>query len=74
MNSQTQVLLVPGPAGTLELAVDSPAGEARGVAVVAHPHPLFGGSLGKAGGTGEETGSEGHGEPLLQACGGWPVP
>lgn len=46
MNSQTLVLLVPGPAGTLELAVDSPAGEARGVAVVAHPHPLFGGSLG----------------------------
>ena len=46
MNSQTQPLLIPGPAGTLELAVDSPAGEARGVAVVAHPHPLFGGSLG----------------------------
>lgn len=46
MNSQTQVLLIPGPAGTLELAVDLPAGEPRGVAVVAHPHPLFGGSLG----------------------------
>ena len=46
MNSQTQAMLVPGPAGTLELAVDSPAGEAKGVAVGAHPHPLFGGSLG----------------------------
>jgi len=46
MNSQTQMLLIPGPAGTLEVAVDSPVGEPRGVAVVAHPHPLFGGSLG----------------------------
>lgn len=46
MNSKTQVLLMLGPAGTLELAVDSPSGTPRGVAVVAHPHPLFGGSLG----------------------------
>ncbi len=46
MNSQTQVVLISGPAGTLELAVDSPSGTPKGVAVVAHPHPLFGGSLG----------------------------
>lgn len=45
MNSQTQSLLMQGPAGPLELAVDQPAGVSRGVAVVAHPHPLFGGSL-----------------------------
>lgn len=45
MNSHTQTLVVPGPAGTLELAVDSPVGAMRGVAVIAHPHPLFGGSL-----------------------------
>jgi len=45
MNSQTRHFLVDGPAGALELAVDEPAGDCRGVAVVAHPHPLFGGSL-----------------------------
>ena len=34
-----------GAAGPIELAVDEPQGALRGVAVVAHPHPLFGGSL-----------------------------
>jgi alpha/beta superfamily hydrolase len=36
---------VAGPAGRIECAVDAAQGDARGVALVAHPHPLFGGSL-----------------------------
>jgi uncharacterized protein len=36
---------VAGPAGRIECAVDAAQGNTRGVAVVAHPHPLFGGSL-----------------------------
>ena len=45
MNSQTTLFTIDGPAGALEVAVDEPAGASKGVAVVAHPHPLFGGSL-----------------------------
>ncbi|MDB5743073.1 MAG: putative transrane protein [Polaromonas sp.] len=45
MNSKTQKSLIAGPAGALEIALDSPAGASRGVAVIAHPHPLFGGTL-----------------------------
>ncbi|WP_180684412.1 CocE/NonD family hydrolase [Tepidicella baoligensis] len=47
MNAQTQALWIPGPAGVLEVAVDRPAQprEGGGVAVIAHPHPLFGGTL-----------------------------
>jgi len=41
----TERLLIDGPAGRIEVAIDTPAGTARGVAVVAHPHPLFGGTL-----------------------------
>ena len=38
--------LLAGPAGKIECAVDEPEGGAtRGVALVAHPHPLYGGSL-----------------------------
>ena len=37
--------LIPGPAGKIECAVDEPEGTSRGVALVAHPHPLFGGAL-----------------------------
>jgi len=36
---------VAGPAGRIECAVDAPQGAARGVALVAHPHPLYGGTL-----------------------------
>ena len=36
---------VAGPAGRIECAVDAAQGDARGIALVAHPHPLFGGSL-----------------------------
>lgn len=46
MNSQTQRLVMPGPAGDIELLIDEPAGmQPRGVAVIAHPHPLFGGTM-----------------------------
>ena len=50
MNTHTERLLLPGPAGTIEVARDVPnsvpAGAlARGVAVIAHPHPLFGGTM-----------------------------
>ncbi len=45
MNAQTQRLLVPGPVGAIEVALDRPAHTPRGLAVVAHPHPLFGGTL-----------------------------
>jgi hypothetical protein len=36
---------VSGPAGKIECAVDLPAGAPRGMALVAHPHPLYGGTL-----------------------------
>lgn len=44
MNAQTERLILQGPAGPLEVARDA-AAEPRGVAVIAHPHPLFGGTL-----------------------------
>jgi hypothetical protein len=46
MNAGTSVLAVPGPAGRIGVALDVPdaAGPARAVAVIAHPHPLFGGT------------------------------
>ena len=45
MNAQTETLIQPGPAGALEVAIDRPSGAVRGTAVIAHPHPLFGGTL-----------------------------
>lgn len=45
MNAKTLKSLIAGPAGALEIALDLPAGESRGIAVIAHPHPLFGGTL-----------------------------
>ena len=46
MNAQTQRLTVDGPVGPLELAIDHPQGERPiGLALIAHPHPLFGGTL-----------------------------
>ena len=39
-------LLLDGPAGKIEMRIDQPTGPApRGVALIAHPHPLFGGTL-----------------------------
>lgn len=45
MNAHTEAAVVAGPAGAIECAIDQPAGAARGVAVVCHPHPLHGGTL-----------------------------
>lgn len=47
MNAQTQKIVIQGAAGAIELAIDQPPGEqtSKGVAVIAHPHPLFGGTL-----------------------------
>lgn len=45
VNSQTRKSIIQGPAGALEIAVDLPAGDSRGVAVIAHPHPLFAGTM-----------------------------
>lgn len=45
MNAQTQRLTMAGPAGLIELAIDQPDGTPRGTAVIAHPHPLHGGTL-----------------------------
>ena len=45
MRASTRREFVAGPAGRIECAVDEPQGERRGAALVAHPHPLFGGSL-----------------------------
>jgi alpha/beta superfamily hydrolase len=38
-------LSIEGPAGRLEIAVNDPGASRRGVALVAHPHPLYGGTL-----------------------------
>lgn len=45
MNAATERISIQGPAGALELAIDHPKAQAAGLAVLAHPHPLFGGSL-----------------------------
>ena len=38
-----ETLTVPGPAGAIEVTIDFPA-EVHGIALVCHPHPLFGGA------------------------------
>ena len=45
MRASTRREFIAGPAGRIECAVDSPDGTARGVALIAHPHPLYGGTL-----------------------------
>jgi alpha/beta superfamily hydrolase len=45
MRASTRRVFVAGAAGRIECAVDSPDGTPRGVALIAHPHPLFGGTL-----------------------------
>jgi uncharacterized protein len=45
MRPSTRRELLAGPAGKIECAIDDPEGTPRGVAIVAHPHPLFGGTL-----------------------------
>lgn len=46
MNTATQSVQFQGPAGMLEGLQDEPvAGAFKGIAVIAHPHPLFGGTM-----------------------------
>jgi uncharacterized protein len=44
-NASPQKLSIDGPAGKLEIAVNDPGAMRRGIALVAHPHPLYGGTL-----------------------------
>ncbi|NLD53592.1 MAG: alpha/beta hydrolase [Burkholderiaceae bacterium] len=45
MNAGTRILRIPGPVGDIDCALDLPAdGPPAAVAVVAHPHPLHGGT------------------------------
>ena len=45
MRASTRREFIAGPAGRIECAVDQPDGSSKGVALIAHPHPLFGGTL-----------------------------
>lgn len=46
MNSATQKLVLEGDSGVLEALLDTPTHvPALGTAVIAHPHPLFGGTM-----------------------------
>ena len=45
MRASTRREFIDGPAGRIECAVDKPEAPARGVALIAHPHPLYGGTL-----------------------------
>jgi alpha/beta superfamily hydrolase len=45
MRASTRREFIAGPAGRIECAVDTPEGHVRGIALIAHPHPLFGGTL-----------------------------
>ncbi|WP_353155704.1 alpha/beta hydrolase [Herminiimonas fonticola] len=45
MNAQTQRFSLQGAAGALECALDLPAATPRGIALIGHPHPLFGGTM-----------------------------
>lgn len=46
MNSSTQTRHFQGESGLIEALVDAPVHEAvRGTVVIAHPHPLFGGTM-----------------------------
>lgn len=44
MNAATETVAIAGPAGRISTAYDAPAGTMRGIAVIAHPHPLYGGT------------------------------
>ena len=46
MNAQTERLLLTGSAGVIEVLRDEAQGATpRGTAIIAHPHPLFGGTM-----------------------------
>lgn len=45
MNAATQAITLRGGGGAIEALLDLPPGQPRGTAVIAHPHPLFGGTM-----------------------------
>jgi uncharacterized protein len=45
MNASTERRSVAGPAGAIECAIDRPEAAPRGLALVCHPHPQFGGTM-----------------------------
>lgn len=45
MRPTTEHLAVAGDAGAIEVALDLPAAPPRGIALLAHPHPLYGGTM-----------------------------
>lgn len=45
MTPRTEKRRVAGPVGDLECALDAPEGPPRGLAVICHPHPQFGGTM-----------------------------
>ena len=45
MNASTQKITLQGGAGAIEALLDEPAAAPCGTAVIAHPHPLFGGTM-----------------------------
>lgn len=45
VNAQTELRLMAGPTGAIEVAIDRPDAAASGCAVIAHPHPLHGGTM-----------------------------
>lgn len=45
MKPRSERCLLSGPSGRVEVVLDFPAGKARGLALVGHPHPLYGGTL-----------------------------
>ena len=40
-----ETVLLAGPAGQLEVVINRPLSIPRGIALIAHPHPLYGGTL-----------------------------
>jgi uncharacterized protein len=45
VRASTRREFIAGPVGRIECAVDSPDASAVGIALIAHPHPLYGGTL-----------------------------
>ena len=45
MNKHSQKFYLTGHAGKMECALDEPDSAPRGIALVAHPHPLYGGTM-----------------------------
>ena len=45
MKPETRRETIAGPVGAIDCAIDEPAGALRGVVVLCHPHPQFGGTM-----------------------------